>query len=73
MQIQRFNNGGFVLHKIKLFGYCMSRFSAWYDKNGKIIDAERIDENHKEHEVSRFTDTWRDLVKLGLTNTAKAV
>jgi hypothetical protein len=38
MQVQRFSNGGFVLHKC--FG---QRISAWYSNIGILIDCERID------------------------------
>ena len=38
MQISRFPQGGFVLHKC--FG---QRISAWYDSRGILLDCERID------------------------------
>lgn len=42
MQLQRYHNGGFVCHRIKLNGY-NSKFSAWFDCDGKLVACERID------------------------------
>jgi hypothetical protein len=41
MQIARFENGGFALHRITLDGY-KGRFSAWYDVAGALLDCEQI-------------------------------
>lgn len=38
MQVSRFSNGGFVLHKINFNGHY---YSAWYDNSGGMIDCER--------------------------------
>jgi hypothetical protein len=40
MQVARFTNGGYVVHKIT--GNFVGRMSAWFDKDGKILDAEQI-------------------------------
>lgn len=37
MQITRFNNGGFVLHRAGPG----ANISAWYDARGRLLDAER--------------------------------
>ncbi len=37
----RMYDGGFVLHKIQLDGM-KSRVSAWFDKDGKLLDCEAI-------------------------------
>lgn len=37
-----FQNGGFVPHKVYLPD-SVCKFSAWYDKHGELLDAERID------------------------------
>ena len=37
-QIARFPDGGFVMHKASVGG---KNYSAWFDRSGKIIDAER--------------------------------
>ena len=42
MQLQRYPNGGFVCHRIKLNGY-NCKFSVWFDREGKLVDSERID------------------------------
>lgn len=38
MQVNRFTNGGYVIHKA-LDG----RVSAWFDAEGKLLDCERLD------------------------------
>lgn len=38
IQKATFPDGGFVLYKIPFS--CKSRISAWFDKNGKLIDAQ---------------------------------
>jgi hypothetical protein len=38
-QIAYFHNGGYVVHKIP---YGKSRISAWFDKDGNIVDAEAL-------------------------------
>lgn len=42
LQKADFPSGGFVLHKIKIIG-SISKFSAWYDAQGNLLAAERID------------------------------
>ena len=39
VQMHRFHNGGFVLHKIMLNG---RKYSAWYTANGALLNAERV-------------------------------
>lgn len=46
LQKQDFSTGGFVMHKIKIIG-SESRFSAWYDKDGNLVAAERIDRRNR--------------------------
>lgn len=41
MQVARFQDGGFALHRVELFGY-KGRFSAWYDAAGELLDCEQI-------------------------------
>lgn len=36
-----FSNGGFVLHSVHLAGY-PGRFSAWYSREGRLLDAEKV-------------------------------
>lgn len=40
MQIARFTNGGYVIHKIT--GPFKGTVSAWFDREGKLLDAEQI-------------------------------
>jgi hypothetical protein len=55
MQITRFDDGGFVVHKIDQHGD--NRVSAWFDADGYPIDAERIIGN-RTYYVSRTGPTW---------------
>jgi len=48
MQVQRFSNGGFVLHKC--FG---QRISAWYDSKGILLDCEKIDSAGRSRKPSK--------------------
>jgi len=41
MQISRFPDGGFAIHKIPTRAGA-SRLSAWYDKTGSLLDCESI-------------------------------
>ena len=62
IQHSKFNNGGFVLHKIPVNG---QTYSAWYDKDGKLLDAERTT-NHKVSHVSvKYTQVRAELQKVG--------
>lgn len=38
MQVIHFPNGGFVVHRITIG---QTRYSAWYDRNGAMLDCER--------------------------------
>lgn len=42
MNVEYFLTGGYVIHGIRLQG-SSSRFSAWFDQAGELLDAERID------------------------------
>lgn len=37
---ETFQGGGFVLHKVEIPHNYPSKFSAWYDREGNLIDAE---------------------------------
>jgi hypothetical protein len=41
MQVSRFTNGGFVLHKIQPQSGGVGNISAWFDAAGKLLDCER--------------------------------
>lgn len=48
MQVQRFESGGFVLHK------CLGqRVSAWYDDHGNLLDCESINKRDQSRQPSR--------------------
>jgi hypothetical protein len=42
-QLSHFPDGGYVVHKARLDGSPCT-FSAWFDKAGKLVDAERFTE-----------------------------
>ncbi len=57
MQIKPFSNGGGVIHKIVLDAAIGTRYSAWFDTEGRLIDAE----SHgpvTSRSVKRGTKTW---------------
>jgi len=57
MQIARFSNGGYVVHKIDCPS-SDSRCSAWFDADGNILDAERIDTRGRSMPVKRGGPLW---------------
>ena len=62
--IQYVKNGpGFVLHKVH--GDWEGRCSAWYDKNGNIVDAEQIINVHDIRLVKTNGRIWNELQKIG--------
>ena len=67
-QISQFTTGGYVIHKITIAGY-KGRFSAWYDKDGKMLNAEQLF-NHRfgGRNVKRGGPAWHLLEKIGLRN-----
>lgn len=60
MQVARFTDGGFVVHKLYLDGMA-SKFSAWVGKYGNLQDAERIDARGRAYPVSRDSMAWARL------------
>lgn len=64
MQISRFSTGGYVIHKI-LLQRGKGRFSAWYDKTGKLLDAEQIFDSGQTRQVVENGPTWQRLAEVG--------
>jgi len=59
-----FSNGGFVLHKIA--GAHKGVCSAWFDKDGCLLDAEQLRSlNEYPRAVARGGPLWCRLAKLG--------
>lgn len=56
--------GGFVLHGAHVNGN-IAKCSAWYLKDGAIIDAQRIDRLGRAKPVTPNGPTWKALAKLG--------
>lgn len=71
-QISRFGNGGFVLHKLTLDG-TQGRFSAWYDRDGTLTDAEQFDRMNRARPVRRDGPTWSALERYGRIYVEKEV
>lgn len=45
IQFARFEStGGYVLHKVMVNG---RKYSAWFDKSGKLLDAERFSKDNR--------------------------
>lgn len=64
IQVSRFHDGGFVLHKIPREGMEGSRerlqYSAWYDAAGKLLDAELFLANDTTRPVSGRSKNVRE-------------
>jgi hypothetical protein len=64
MQFGRFINGGFYLHKIT--GNFKGRVSAWFDRDGKPLDAEQIPVPFgSSRPVKKGGPIWRKIEQLG--------
>ncbi len=55
---------GFVLHRINPHGTVM-RYSAWFDAEGGLLDAEGRDVNGRSRAVRRDTRVWAELATVG--------
>jgi hypothetical protein len=65
IQISRFADGGFVLHKVTSPEYA-SRFSAWYDVAGNLLDADQITGGLQiSRTIKRGGPAWRMLETMG--------
>jgi hypothetical protein len=71
IQLARFPDGGFVLHKITAPEYS-GRFSAWFDASGGLLDAEQITTRGSgimgqtaSRHVKRDTPSWSMLAQVG--------
>ena len=66
MQVAKFTDGGFVLHRVKLAGY-KAIFSAWYNAAGELLDAECRTQNYTMRAVpAKAVNTLRNVGK-GMT------
>ncbi len=67
MQVQRFPIGkGFVIHKIETdLIKNASRISAWFDEEGKPLDAEIINFKFQSRPVKKGGPIWKRLESLG--------
>jgi hypothetical protein len=64
MQFGRFTNGGYYLHKIT--GDWKGRCSAWFDRDGKLLDAAQILRPFgAERPVKRGGPMWQELQRIG--------
>lgn len=59
-----FSNGGWVQHGVQI-GDQRSRYSVWFDPDGQLVDAERIDARNRAHPV-RSAKTLATLRRVGL-------
>lgn len=60
LQVSRFTDGGFVVHRLRLDGVA-SRFSVWCSLGGRIQDAARIDSRGVAYRVNPDSPLWRAL------------
>jgi hypothetical protein len=62
MQVSRFSNGGYVIHKMYVNGI---KYSAWFDKDGDVLDAEGFDGLGRSRSVKRGGPVWTELQRVG--------
>lgn len=60
IQHNAFSNGGYVLHKVEIGD---GKYSAWFDKDGNLLDAERIMPNGQSRKASQ--SVLSELTKIG--------
>ncbi len=65
MQKCIFHTGGFVLHKVEL-SVSTKTFSAWYDPEGNLIDAEGFDIRGRSTAVRENYPAWLELQEIGM-------
>ena len=64
MQLCRFTQGGFCLHKIT--GDWKGTASAWFDKDGALLDSEQITEPFwSSRPVKRGGPMWQEIQRIG--------
>lgn len=66
VQVARFPDGGFVLHRVTLPDSA-GRFSAWFSKGGKLLDAEQVGlaGPAQSRPVKRGGPIWAELERVG--------
>ncbi len=64
MQLHYFPDGGFVIHRATEHLVRFERVSAWYDKDGKLLDCERINGLNQSRKPNAATRGY--LASLGL-------
>jgi len=74
MQIAFFNQGrgGFVAHNYRITGL-KSKFSVWFNRDGKAIDAERIDAGRRVYPVPVHSPAWRHIERYRLAGLSNAL
>ena len=66
MQINHFTTGGFVIHKITVPENPNGRYSAWFDAEGNILDAEGYyNRRSGMYHVRRDGSRWQQLARMG--------
>ena len=53
MQIMRFENGRFVIHKA-----LNHRISAWYDNSGNLLDCEQYNTIGRKQRIAKYKIIW---------------
>jgi len=62
IQVCRFHDGGYVLHKIAFNG---RKYSAWFRADGAMHDAELVNNNGSTRAVKPTGEVWRELARVG--------
>lgn len=65
MTVSRFTRGGYVIHRIT--GAFKGKMSAWFDRNGQLLDAEQIIRPFESSRpVKRGGPMWQLAERIGL-------
>jgi hypothetical protein len=62
IQVAHFQQGGFVLHRVFVGN---SKYSAWYDREGRLLDAERIQGARTWNVPLRHIHVREELARIG--------
>ncbi len=64
LQFHWFSNGGCVIHKMWVKGY-VGHFSAWFDADGNLLDAEQRISIMKHRTVRHGKPCWKAIERKG--------
>ena len=63
IQLIRFSDGGYAIHNVYIKD---KKYSAWYDREGKLLDAERVSGGTSFNVPDRHRHVRQELFSVGL-------